>query len=210
MVLVLYQYFLGSKSGLGAPVNLSFDPRIFANYITFGYFNDDKRPDIAVASNRPTSVPNTSAVSILLQNLDGTFSSPLSYAVGKQPTSIAVGDFDGGGKQNDLAVTNRADNTVSILFGNDSGVFTNGSTIAVGTGPNSSAVGRFDADNKDNLAVANLISTNVSILLQKTPGNFTPAPNLAVDTNFLTAGDIDGDGKSDFAVIFFILDFWQK
>ncbi|WP_293348413.1 MULTISPECIES: DUF4347 domain-containing protein [unclassified Microcoleus] len=192
--------FLGSKSGLGTPVNLSFDTRIAANYIVAADFNNDKRPDIAVASNRATTVPNTSAVSILLQNLDGTFSSPLSYAVGKQPTSITVGDFDGDGKKDDLASTNRTDNTVSILLANDSGVFTNGPTIPVGTGPNSIAVGKFDADNRDDLAVGYNPSNNISILLQKSPGTFTAAPNLGVSANFLAAGDIDGDGKSDLAV----------
>ena len=193
--------FLGNSSGLGTPVNLSFDPRIFAKYIVAADFNGDNRADIAVATNRVTGSLNTNGfISILLQNLDGTFSAPVNSLVGRTPTFITVGDFDGDGKQDDLAVTSPTDNTVSILLADDNGVFSNGPTIPVGTEPNFIAIGRFDADNTDDLAVANVTSKNVSILLQKTTGTFTAAPNLAVDTNFLAAGDIDGDGKSDLAV----------
>ncbi|MDB9511190.1 DUF4347 domain-containing protein [Kamptonema animale CS-326] len=193
--------FLGNSSGLGAPVNLSFDPLIFAKYIVAADFNGDKRADIAVATNRVTGSLNTNGViSILLQNLDGTFSAPVNSLVGRTPAFITVGDFDGDRKQDDLAVTSPTDNTVSILLADDNGVFSNGPTIPVGTQPNSIAIGRFDADYTDDLAVANVTSKNVSILLQKTTGTFTAAPNLAVDTNFLAAGDIDVDGTSDLAV----------
>ncbi|MGL5063731.1 MAG: DUF4347 domain-containing protein [Microcoleus sp.] len=190
--------FFGSSSGLGAPVNLSFDTRISAEYIAVGNFNDDNRPDIAIATTRFTGQPNTnSGVSILLQNLDGTFSAPVNSLVGRLPQSIAVGDFDSDGKQDDLAVSSRVDNTVSILLAGSNGVFTNGPTIPI-AGAYSIATGKFDADNTDDLAVTSNNPSNTSILLQKTPGTFTAAPNLAV-SGFVAAGDIDGDGKTDLA-----------
>ncbi|MCC3572024.1 DUF4347 domain-containing protein [Microcoleus sp. PH2017_34_RAT_O_A] len=188
--------FLG---GLASSTNISLNPTSRANYIAATDFNGDGLTDLAVATTRATGVPNTnSAVSILLQNLDGTFSAPVNSLVGIQPTSIAVGDFDGDGKQDDLAVTSRTANTVSILLANNSGVFTNGPTIPVGTGPYSIVVGKFDADNTDDLAVNNNTPNNTSILLQKNPGTFTTAPNL-VASGFVAAGDIDGDGKPDLA-----------
>ena len=42
--------------------------------------------------------------------------SPLSYAVGPQPSVLADGDFDGDGRR-DLATANFGNNTVSILYG---------------------------------------------------------------------------------------------
>ena len=47
--------------------------------------------------------PTTSVVSILLGNGDGTFSAPTDFAAGNLNQSVAVGDFNGDGKQ-DLAV----------------------------------------------------------------------------------------------------------
>ena len=51
----------------------------------------------------PTSDSNN--VSILLGNGAGSFSAATNFAVGSDPYSVAVGDFNGDGKQ-DLAVAN--------------------------------------------------------------------------------------------------------
>jgi hypothetical protein len=75
-----------------------------------GDFNGDGKPDLAVAN------VNSSSVSILLGNGDGTFEAA-GDGVGKYPESVAVGDFTGDGKP-DLAVANRGVNDVSILLGN--------------------------------------------------------------------------------------------
>jgi len=61
-------------------------------------------------------------VSILLGNGDGTFQPQQSYAVGQDPSYIAVFDFNGDGFP-DLAVTNTTGNTVSVLLGNGNGTF---------------------------------------------------------------------------------------
>ena len=51
----------------------------------------------------PTAAPVN--VSILLGDGTGNFSAPTNFAVGDRPYSVAVGDFNGDGKQ-DLAVAN--------------------------------------------------------------------------------------------------------
>ncbi len=55
-------------------------------------------------------------VSILLGDDTGHFSAPTNFTVGRFPYSVAVGDFNGDGKQ-DLAVANFDSATVSILLG---------------------------------------------------------------------------------------------
>src|SRR5947208_3661241 len=87
-------------------------------------------------------------------------------AVGTNPESVAVGDFNHDGKP-DLAVANFNSNNVTILLGDGSGGFSqpSGSPVAVGLAPFSVAVGDFNHDGKPDLAVANEGSNNVTIQL---------------------------------------------
>src|SRR5439155_12023364 len=64
------------------------------------------------------------------------------------------------------------------------------------------ALGDFNGDGKSDLAVANLSSNNVSILLGTGTGTFGAATNFAVGTNprSVAMGDFNGDGRSDMAV----------
>ena len=84
----------------------------------------------------------------------GQFQRPTNFAVGNAPRSVAVGDFNGDGKQ-DLAVANAISDNVSILLGDGTGNFSAPTNFAVGNGPLSVAVGDFNGDGKQDLAVAN-------------------------------------------------------
>src|SRR5262249_39062652 len=93
-----------------------------------------------------------------------SFASPVNFDAGNNPHSVAVGDFNGDGKQ-DLAVANRVSDNVSILLGDGAGSFSGPTNFGAGSGPYSVAVGDFNGDGKQDLAVANYFSNNVSILL---------------------------------------------
>src|SRR5215471_2243572 len=58
-----------------------------------------------------------------------------------------------------------------------------GSPIPAGSGPNSVALGDFNADGKPDLAVANVNSNNVSVLLGDGTGGFSAPTNFAVGTS---------------------------
>src|SRR5262245_27512472 len=65
-------------------------------------FNNDGATDLAVLNY-------DNAVSLLLDNGDGTFQPPVSYATsnpGNRPVSMTVGDIDGDGNIDDLAIAN--------------------------------------------------------------------------------------------------------
>src|SRR5204862_255532 len=59
--------------------------------VAVGDFNGDRVLDLAVANYDSTTV------SVLLGNGDGTFRTPLTFDAGAGPASVAVGDFNGDG-----------------------------------------------------------------------------------------------------------------
>ena len=64
------------------------------------------------------------------------------------------------------------------------------------------AVGDFNGDAKADLAVANSIKANVSVLLGNGDGTFQTQKTYAVggDPTSVAVGDFNGDGKADLAV----------
>ena len=76
------------------------------------------------------------------------------------------------------------------------------SSYTAGSGPDTVAVGDFNGDGKLDLAVANNVSNNVSVLLGKGDGTFHAAVNYGAGTNptSVAVGDFNGDRKLDLAV----------
>ena len=132
--------------------------------VAVGYFNSDKFADLVITNF------NDNTLSILLGDGHGTFTQATGspYAVGNVPRSVSVGDFNGDGIA-DLAVTDSNDNNVRILLGNGVGGFTEApwSPAAVGGRPYGVSVGDFNGDGIADLAVANLVTDTVSILLNQ-------------------------------------------
>ena len=79
-----------------------------------------------------------------------------------------------------------------------------GSPVAAGTNPLSVAVGDFNLDGKPDLAVANVDSNNVTILLGNGIGGFTQPAGSPVGAGTgplsVAVGDFNLDGKPDLAV----------
>lgn len=160
-------------------------------------------------------------VTVLLGNGDGTFTeapgSPI--AVGKNPRSIVVTDFDGDGKP-DFAITNFTDNSVSVFQGNGDGTFTQfknspfalpateqGPIAMVAANLRNKNIGPHVSPEMD-LAVVNQTTHNVSILLEGFDQNqnivFTEAVNspIAVGSNpvAIATADLNADAVPDLAV----------
>ena len=89
-----------------------------------------------------------------------------TFGVGDGPATVAVGDFDGDGKQ-DLATADTSSNTVTILLGQGNGNFTGNGSFGVGSGPRALAVGDFDGDGQQDLATVDEYSDTASILLNQ-------------------------------------------
>src|SRR5262245_57852283 len=75
--------------------------------------------------------------------------------------------------------------------------FTTVGPFAVGENPIAAAVGDFNGDGKPDLAVANHLSTKVSILLGIGAGGFADGPDVSVvrGASSVAVGDFNSDGR---------------
>jgi type II secretory pathway component GspD/PulD (secretin) len=192
----------------------------FGNTVTTASGVTTPSADLVIANSTSNNV------TVLLGNGDGTFQEAAGspYAVGKNPSSVVVADFNGDGNV-DFAVANQGDNTISVFKGNGSGGFTefpgspfaltNTSTISE-NGPIAMVTANFrERNNPTNnspevdLAVVNQASNNVAILLGSVDANsnisFTEATNspIAVGQSpvAIATNDLNGDTVPDLAVV---------
>jgi hypothetical protein len=136
--------------------------------IVFGPFDGDRRPDFATANAESNNV------SVGLGNGDGTFGKAREFPSGGiGPTSLLARDLNKDGKK-DLAVSNigagpGGGGNVGVLTGRGDGTFRKSKTFRAGNGPAGLTAGRFDRDGKPDLAVADVFSNKLSILMNTTP-----------------------------------------
>lgn len=163
-------------------------------------FNGDGVLDLAVAN----TVGNN--IAVLLGNGSGEFTrsaaSPVADAGG--PIALAAGDWNGDGIP-DLAIAHLNGDSVSVMLGDGSGGFTAvpGSPFAAGTNPDFVAVGDFNGDGAEDLAVSNLNSNSVTVLLGNGSGGFAqpaggPFP-VGGNPQCVVVEDFNGDGILDLA-----------
>ena len=176
------------------------------NALITGDFNGDGKADLAAALSG-----NSNNLAVLLGNGDGTFQGAVSYAGGLGPTAVTAGDFNGDGKP-DLAVANTTGHpdVDVMLLGNGDGTFQPALMYSVGTGGYSIVAADFNGDGRADLATANYVSNDVSILLGSatatTPSyGFVPMyPCRIVDTRKTTGPfggpRIAGGTSRDFAI----------
>jgi hypothetical protein len=114
-----------------------------------------------------------------------------------------VGDFNGDGIRDDLAVANNGSNNVSVFLGNGDGTFQAPKTYAAGSHPASVAVGDFTGRGIQDLAVANAGATTVSVFLGNGDGTFQAARNVANGNAPITVAvaDLTGDGITDLVTV---------
>ncbi len=175
-------------------------------------FNADGRPDLGVMSQ------GAKMVDVLLARADGTFEAqpPFSFSTTGLPYGLAVADFNRDGRP-DMAVADWGcaygcsgqdpGNNVAVLLSDGAGGFTAapGSPFETGgASPNSIAAGDFNGDGIGDVAVTNINSGDVSVLLGDGTGRLIPAAGSPVGVGFIlhsiAVGDFNGDGKQDLAI----------
>ncbi len=162
----------------------------------------DAIPDLVAANYGGGS---GSTVSVLLGTGTGSFGTRTNFGTGSGPVCVAVGSLNGNADAiADLAVANYNSNTVSVLLGNGLGAFGTKADYATGSNPSAVAIGSLNSntDAIADLAVANLTSNTVSVLLGAGDGTFGPGVEFptGVYPRSVAIGDLNADGKPDLAV----------
>ena len=178
-------------------------------------FNNDAKPDIAVANKTDSSI------SVLLNNDNGNFtpaSGPIKLGTNEQaPAAIASAIFRATDATHlvqpaDLVIANSGSNTVSVLLGsqNFDGTFTEapGSPFKVGTKPSAVVIADFNGDGNLDFAVANQGDNTISVFQGDSLGNFTEFPKspFVLPTTqkgpiAMVSGVFDNSGKPEIAVL---------
>jgi len=180
----------------GSPFKVGTKP----SSVAIGDFNRDGKLDLAIVNE------GSDNVTVLLGNGKGGFTvaqgSP--FKVGTNPSSVAVGDFNGDSSP-DLAVANEKGNNVTVLMGNGKGGFNAGDVIPTSSNQaDCIAVGDFNGDRKVDLAVANFMGSAVSVLLGNGKGGFAAVGGPYATRGWwftsVAVGDFNGDGKLDIVV----------
>ncbi|CAF1311483.1 unnamed protein product [Adineta steineri] len=137
--------------------------------VCVGDFNNDTRPDIALANY------GTHNVGVFLNQGNGSFTNMFAYPTGDQafPISVVVGDFNYDSIL-DIAAADFGNDDVAILLGYGNGSFSDAVTYSTGydSDPSAIVVDDFNHDNILDLAVANSETSNVGILFGNRDGSF--------------------------------------
>jgi hypothetical protein len=155
----------GFTAANGSPYAVGSEPLSVAA----GDFDGDGNQDLVIANYGDRNL------TVLLGDGAGGFT-PAAHspvAVGSNPRSVAVADFNGDG--NPDLVTATAANAAVVLLGNGWGEFAVAGVAPVGFFPQSVAVADVNGDGKPDIVTANSGSNSVSVLLGNGSGGFSAA-----------------------------------
>jgi FG-GAP-like repeat len=138
--------------------------------LAIGDLNGDRNLDV-IATN-----PQSSSVSVILGNGDGTIAPAVDIPIGipesSEPYSVAIGDFDKNGTA-DMAVADNSTLTIRVRLGRGDGTFEDEVPYLEGGTPSYIIITHdVNLDGNLDLVCTNRESDDISVLLGRGDGNF--------------------------------------
>ncbi len=180
--------------------------------LTLADLNGDGNVDAIVANECTSELGGCNGtVGVLLGRANGSFQSAVTYDGGKNPFSVAIGDFNGDGKP-DVAVVSAAVTGVTagglvVLLGKGDGTLETAVAYDAGTYTLAVTTADINGDGKLDLLVTNSGDTPppingdgmVAVLLGNGDGTFQPKIEYPTGrfASFVTVADLNGDGAPD-------------
>ncbi len=172
--------------------------------VSVGDIDGDGRPDVVVVNAGRTNVEvyrNASSAGSV------SFAPGVTVPTGSAPSFVTIGDLDGDGKP-DLVIANNGAGNITVIHNISSAgsiAFSAPATFTTGSGTFSVSIADIDGDGKPDLAVANQLTSGVSVLHNtSTVGSISFAAQVTFGVGYepssIAFGDIDGDGKTDMVV----------
>jgi hypothetical protein len=171
-----------------------------------GVFGPGSQLDLAVTAFLPNAT-ETSLVTVLLNNGNGTFVKGQSVQVGVNALGLATADFNGDGHPDLVTTSLLPDGTrnVEVLLGKGDGIF--GAPIITRPGGigRTVATGDFNGDGKTDVVLVDNTDNEVIVLLGNGDGTFGQVHTFQFDNptkeaEGVAVGDFFGDGKLSIAV----------
>jgi hypothetical protein len=190
---------------IASPVN------IIPTMLVTASVNKSGKADVVLAG----TLAGNAAVSVVLNQGNGTFSGELDYTLPSPAVSLVTGDFNGDGIM-DVAVGvnpglgNTGASGVYVLYGQANGTFAAPVKIDASLNPTGLAAADINGDGKSDLVVADqgtFLTTPVNgalhVYLGNANGTFTTAAapsTSATNYSIVALGDLNGDGRLDLIV----------
>ena len=158
--------------------------------IDVGDVTGDGKPDVVTGNLEAKSV------SVLVNSGRGALEPPVNYALGREPSDVALDDLNGDGKL-DIATGNP--NTVSVLLNTGDGTFGATHEYPAGRGTWAFAVGDLNGDGRPDIATADRSRSTTTVLVNRGDGSFGSPVHYRTGPGPITVtiGDVNGDGTAD-------------
>ena len=173
--------------------------------VAVGDFNKDGKPDIVVASSSGCC-PLSGGITVLLNNGNGTFGTPVMYSnpSGVDNGLVAAADMNADGNL-DVVESSEGGSNVAVFLGTGESTFQTGIDFAV-PWASAVAIGDLNGDGQPDIIATSYPDGSVWVLLNQGSGSFqissvysADSTSMALVTGMSVAlADLNGDRKLDF------------